>query len=285
MSENRQALDGLRRDIDRVDDDLRALLAERSALVDRISGTKRDGLAIRPGREASILRRLSATGDAGQVPAVVLVRVWRELMATFCRQQGPFSVAVCAPEKSVGYWDLARDHFGSATPMTLHKSPGLVLRAIAGGTAAIGLLPLPQDDDMDPWWRHLARTVAPRPQVIARLPFCENPGARFEDLEALAVAIHDIDPSSDDLSLLVVSTSDHISRASLNSLVADAGFDGRGVANYVEPEVASERLYLAEVNGLVAAADPRLGKLATKLDDENAQVIRVGGYARPIVPR
>ena len=64
-------LDGLRRDIDWIDDQILDLLEQRYAVVKRIAWAKtREGdqaLAIRPEREASILDRLSAR--AIHVPA------------------------------------------------------------------------------------------------------------------------------------------------------------------------------------------------------------------------
>ncbi len=282
MPTDQSALDDLRNEIDRIDDGLRALLGERSNLVSRIAETKKPGLALRPGREARIVRRLVEAGDAGSIPAVVLVRIWREMIASFCRAQGPLDVAVCAPEKSVGYWDIARDHFGSATPMTLHKSPSLVLRAVSEGIASVGIFPLPQDDDVDPWWLHLARTAGPRPQVVGRLPFFVNAGARFEDLEALAIAVLDVDDSGSDIGLFILSTTDPISRASLNTLLEEAGFEGRGLATHIQGENSPERLSLIEGAGLVSAEDERMKAFVGKLDDSNAMIIRVGGYARPI---
>ncbi len=276
-------LDALRREIDEIDQELQALLTKRADVVERVAHSKAgdgDVHPMRPGREAVLLRERLASASE-KVPRVVVARIWREIIASSCRAQGPLTVAVCAPEKSVGYWDLARDHFGSATPMSLHKSPQLVVRAVGEGVATVGLLPVPQEDDAEPWWRYMASTLVEGPRIIARLPFCGNPGARFENLEALAIAQLDVDESGDDVSFLVVPASDKLSRGSFNGLVQDAGFNGHIAATYEEGGQAP-RLYLVEVAGFVAAGDPRLADLANRLGDQGGQVFAIGSYARPL---
>lgn len=234
------------------------------------------GSAIRPGREAQVLRRRLA-GDLGGLPATVYARIWRELIAAYCRLQGPLSVAVCAKEKSVGYWDVARDHFGSATRMTLHHAPGLVVREVAEGRATVGLLPVLVTEESDPWWRSLRGTPG-EPQVMARLPFVDGGGPRFENLQAMVIAALPYDPSGDDLSWLTVKSSEVLSRRTLNDHVRVAGFDGSIIATIEERQTAD---YLIEAAGHIAADDPRLADLAKRLP-RGCRIAVIGAYARPI---
>ncbi len=283
MTPDPSPLGDLRREIDEIDGEIQALLTKRADVVDRVALAKSGtGAAnpMRPGREAILLRRRLEAASEG-MPTVVISRIWREIIAAFCRAQGPFSVAVCAPEKSVGYWDLARDHFGSATPMSLHKSPHVVVRAVGEGEVSVGLLPVPQEDDPEPWWRYLIGAGPDRPRVIARLPFCANPGARFEDLEALAVALLDYDESGDDVSLLAVPASDRMSRASFNALVREAGFDGHAIAVFDESGTEPGRFYLVQASGFIGAGDPRMRGLEERLGDQGGEVFHIGGYATP----
>jgi chorismate mutase len=281
------SLDALRRDIDRIDDALATLLAERASVVTRVAEIKsKDATAttpMRPGREAAVVRRRVEAG-AGALPPFVLARLWREMIAAFCRVQGPLSVAVCAPQKSVGYWDIARDHFGSATPMTLHRSPNLVLRAVAEGSVTAGVLPMPEDAEDDPWWMRLAGSDASQLRVIARLPFCQNPDGRFEDLESLVIARFDIEESGDDQSLFAVAASAEISRDSLNVFIAEAGFEGQGLATQAVSVANAPRHHLIDVAGFVGNSDPRLAALGEKIGGTDGPVLRVGGYATPMAP-
>lgn len=277
MTSDDTELDALRREIDEIDARLLAAIAARTAVVRRVAEAKGRGPVVRPGREANILRRMLTGADTG-LPNPVIGRIWRELIAAYCRLQGPLEIAVCAPEKSVGYWDLARDQFGSATKMTLHKSPAVVLRAVSEGTGTLGVLPLPQDGEADPWWRAMTGR-SEEPRVIARLPFVDNPGARFEDLQAMVVGKVPFEESGDDVTWLVVSTTAEISRRSLADHLKALDLNGRAVASRVEPGAGDSHLF--EVDGYVTAADPRFGDYVRRVGGD-AHVSVAGAYARSL---
>src|SRR5918995_3737628 len=169
-------LEHLRAQIDRIDQEILDRLIERSAVVRRIAEVKGDRLdgrsPLRPAREAQILRRLTARAG-GRFPAQVLVRMWRELIAELTRLQAPLSVAVFAPaERALQIWDLARDHFGSATAMVPVDRPIQALRALADGSATVAVLPLPSDEES--WWVSLMSDHDLRLRAFARLPFVSS---------------------------------------------------------------------------------------------------------------
>ena len=139
-------LDDLRREVDRLDDAMVDLLAERMRVVGAIARIKQPaatGLpAIRPGREASILRRLVArAGD--RLPAGTLVRMWRELLAATTRAQAPLAIAAWVPPDQPELWDIARDQFGSLAQIQRAGSWSHALRLLADGGAQLVVLPLP----------------------------------------------------------------------------------------------------------------------------------------------
>ena len=155
MAEAEPSLDSLRAQIDAIDDQLYRLIMQRAEVALSIGAVKNAHGAetgpMRPGREARLIRRLAAK-EEGPFPKAVIVRLWREIIGAVLRLQGPFSVAVYAPEGAAGYWDLARDQFGSLTPATAHDSPQQVLNAVTAGRASVGVLPLPDGGDPQPWW-------------------------------------------------------------------------------------------------------------------------------------
>ena len=71
--------------------------------------------------------------------------------------------------------------------MTAVNTPQAALRAVAEGTATVGVVPFPADDDADPWWRFLAPVDARSPRIVARLPFYSRGNSRGDDRDALAV--------------------------------------------------------------------------------------------------
>src|SRR5258708_17797058 len=74
------SLDSLRQEIDAIDGELHGLIRRRAALVDRISASKPvGGLALRPGREARVMRQRLATHQ-GPLPLTAIYRMWRGQM-------------------------------------------------------------------------------------------------------------------------------------------------------------------------------------------------------------
>ena len=106
--------------------------------------------------------------------AQALVRIWRELLAGTTAMQGPFTVAVCEPDAAAGFTQAAREHFGALTPLHVHRSPAQAMAEVSGGSAAVGVLPLPVGD-RDAARRLVDRAAAAATNrgiyVVARLPF------------------------------------------------------------------------------------------------------------------
>ena len=134
-ADQNKTLEDIRRRIDEIDDAILALIGERMQAVYDVRAAKADldngqSTAMRPGREAAILRRLvSARGDA--VPAGLVVRLWREVIASATRLQGPLPLHVADMDGVGGVSDLAREHFGTGGEMTRHGSGNEVIDAVA----------------------------------------------------------------------------------------------------------------------------------------------------------
>jgi chorismate mutase / prephenate dehydratase len=279
------SLQQLRADIDRIDHGIVDLLIERSEVVRRIAEVKGDRLdgrsPSRPAREAQILRRL-AERAGGRFPTAVLVRMWRELIAALTRLQAPQAVAVFAPDAAaLGIWDLARDHFGSKTPMVRVDRPVQAFRALGDGSATVAVLPLPGDDD--PWWVTLMADHDARLRVFARLPFVVNRGAEGDELQALAIGQLELEASGDDLTLVGIEAAPGLSRAGLRTLMVGAELDPAWLATW-RPPTPPQALHLIEVAGFADDGDARLAALRQAAKGEVLRIVRVGGYARPLSP-
>jgi chorismate mutase/prephenate dehydratase len=271
-------LEGLRRRIDDIDTRLHDLLIERAEIVARVATSKRSGnlAAYRPGREAAIIRRLAARRP-GRFPIAALVRMWREMLAAGVQQQAPFTVAVFAPDTMPGLWDLARDHYGSATPMAAYGSAREVIGAVGDG-AAIGVLPMPDPQDPDPWWPHLLACPPRAPQILARLPFGPRGNAR-SDGEALAIGFVAPERSGEDRTLFAVEAAADTGRARILAALSQARLACTLLAVC---ERDGRTLALIEVDGFVPAQDPRLDALAALFGRSLHRVVPLGGYALPL---
>ncbi|SDG37965.1 chorismate mutase [Limimonas halophila] len=276
MTLGETSLAELRQEIDAIDDSLHDLLMRRGDVQAHVGRAKSgDGVYIRPGREALVLRRLMARHQ-GSFPKPALVRIWREIFAAGLSLQGDFSVAV--PTAGNGAMKtLAVDHFGALTPTLELADAGEVLAAVRRGDAAVGVLPMPQPGEAEPWWRRLARDPG-APPIIARLPFAA-PASRAGDAEALAVGAAPAEDTGNDRSFLALEATGEATDADVSTAVTDAGFEP--VAWQTAPaDNGGGRLHLLETPGVVVPGDNRLETLAGTPAVADARAL--GSYAVPL---
>jgi hypothetical protein len=186
---------------------------------------------------------------------------------------------VHAPEARGELWDLARDHYGSQTPMLAFRSTAQVIRAVTESQAAIGILPMPQEEDPDPWWRYLMSTQHNAPRVIARLPFGARGNARSNGADALAIGGGAEQRTGRDRTLIATENAPHISRSRMFATLSALGLDCTFMASCEHAEGANT---LIEFDGFMAASDPRLDRLREQLGPDLYRLVRFGGYAVPL---
>ena len=280
------SLEELRQLIDAIDVELHQKIIERVGLIDKVAEVKQnmDGNfhAMRPSREASMLRELEKRHQ-GQMQVGSVIRIWRELINGATALQGPYSVAVCVPEELIGYWDIARNHFGSTVPMTFHTSPSVVLQRVQEVPGAIGLLPLPQMGEEEPWWPALAGETDTQtvPRVIWRLPFYSLPTGQCEKLEALAVAKLVPEASGQDMTLLSIETDRDTSQARLLGQLEIFDFASQPLS-IQEAGEAGRHLLLIELEGFINPDDCRLQSLQAKMGDEFMRIAVLGAYPKSL---
>ncbi|MEZ5857395.1 MAG: chorismate mutase [Geminicoccaceae bacterium] len=275
-------LSRLRAEIDRLDDAVVDLLLERIAVVRRIAEVKTNatGLALRPSREADLIRRLTARA-APALPPAALTRMWRELLAATTRLQTPFKVAVLDDPAQPHVTTLARDQFGTTTPLTMVETAYQGFRLIANGEAELLVVPAPTEDSY--WWRQVTPTLIDSPlRVVGRLPFCP---ADTDDAApvpgALVLGTLLAEPSSADLTLLAIETDLNLSRARLRDLIAAAGVDLVSLVALrdLQPESA---FFLAEVAGMGEVVQAGLGQAFAPLRERLLRLDVLGSYPRPL---
>jgi chorismate mutase len=273
-------LDDLRQEIDAIDTELHSLIRRRAALVDRISASKpTGGLALRPGREARVMRQRLASHQ-GPFPPTAIYRMWREMMCAFTLMQTPdIRIAICRPVDQAGYWDLARDHFGSLIPFVAHDTPAQVLAAVRANPTTLGVVPAPIEADTAPWWPLLSGQDATLPNVVARLPFLVMPNARARGLSAFVLARMEPEDSGDDRSLIAVEAATGLSRNRIASALAKVALPA--FASALDQVAGGVHHYLVELPGIIGDGDKRLGELGAALELKNGGVAAIGAFAVP----
>ncbi len=281
MVEATESLGQVREHIDMLDDRIHDLIMERTSLVQSVIRAKADDRApaYRPGREARILRRLVGRHQ-GRFPLLSLIHLWREIIAASLGLQGGFAVAVHAGEGTGDYRGLARDHFGAATPITLHRTHAGVVNAVTGGSAAAGILPFPNEGQAEPWWPRLLH--AGGPSIVARLPFAPLPAHSAETDNALVVAMSRPEPSGDDRSFVALRTGSASSRTRVNDAFKTLSLEPTMMLSLDEtaddPEAS---LFLVELDAFIEPEDSRIAALLADLDGSAPGIRVLGAYARP----
>src|SRR5215813_7546993 len=158
------SLADLRRQIDRIDADMHALLIAAKK-------TEETGSAFRPAREAEMMRRL-VRRHHGSLPLDTAESIWRVIISTFTYVQAPFSVHADLSAGDALMRDSARFHFGFTVPFVPHMGAAAVVEAVTESKGDLGLVPAFAIAGSGPWWTALEFASAPK--IIARLPFVER---------------------------------------------------------------------------------------------------------------
>ncbi len=280
MTSPDKSLEDLRREIDALDDQIHDALMARAQIADAVRTAKGGTASIfRPGREAAVLRRL-VDRHHGHLPALVIVRIWREIMTGLSRLQGPFTVAVTAGAAGGAAVELARDHFGTLTAILSAASTAQALSALAENRAQIALVPIAEDVPDESWWRSFGAGPVPQLNVLARVPFT----ADLRTGAALLIGRQSFDVSGQDHGFIVVETLVEVSQARLRTGLEKAGLRVLGFPAAIDDPGAGS-LQLAELVEYVASGDARLAQ-AEQIIGEGTRLRSIGGYATPLdLPR
>ena len=238
----RPGLPELRARLDGIDNAIHDLLIERAGVVEHVARSGKPA-AFRPGREASMLRRLLAR-HTGRLPPRTIVRMWREMLAGTTAMQAQVSAAVFDTTPGRDMTALAREHFGALTPMRVHASFAAALAELRAGTATAAVLPFPAPGAN--WFASMTGLF-----IVARLPFWADRPEGVPRGDALVVATTPPDPSGADRSFI--------------AFAHDPGLPG--------VPVHAAHGNVIEFDGLIAPGDPRLAALGAS---------SLGGYAIPV---
>lgn len=209
---NKETLAQVRQELDALDEQIHDLLKQRTQVVERVAEAKARanngvvGFAVRPGREAQMIRRFHERHNP-PLPFTVVSRLWREIINAMTRLQSALSVAMVDEQPEFGHDDFVRrfervrEHWGTATPLIRKQTVADMLDAISEENSIMGVLDVAGRKD---WWQPLVdMRNAGRSDVfiVAPLPFVARAD---EQVEAYALSPLVPEESGDDLSLIAV---------------------------------------------------------------------------------
>lgn len=132
----------LRTEIDRLDDELLALLNRRARLVEDVARTKQsdDRAFYAPHRERAIIDRLQES-NAGPFPTEAIRPVFQEVISACLSLEKGLRVAFLGPEGTFTHQAVKR-HFGTSAPALPCGSIGAVFDEVERGAAEFGVVPV-----------------------------------------------------------------------------------------------------------------------------------------------
>ena len=282
MTDDKSKLQALRDEIDEIDRNLHELIMRRTQVVEGVRAAKDGSKAmIRPSREAEIIYRLMAEHKGG-FPKRELARIWRELIVATLSFEGPFSVAVFEGENETGYWDLARDQYGTFTSLLRHSSARAVVEAVRKQNATLGVLPFPHRHEDVSWWRFLVSEAPETPKVIARLPFITDSNIRNRDLEALVICPIKQEETGRDQTFLAVEAEEEIGHAIIERALSDVGITNFFQQLWHDPNRPPGWTYLIEVVGFLGTDSIQFQQVREELGTRAVRILHLGGYATPL---
>jgi chorismate mutase/prephenate dehydratase len=137
-------LDGLRKRIDALDEQIQRLINDRAAVAREVAAVKlaegTDTHFYRPEREVAILRRVSER-NTGPMPSEEMVRLFREIMSACLALEQPLNIAYLGPEGTFTQ-AAALKQFGHSVRTIALNGIDDVFREVESGAAHYGVVPI-----------------------------------------------------------------------------------------------------------------------------------------------
>lgn len=279
-------LASLRHQIDGFDQQLIAILKDRTAIVRKVGALKRNhapGLCpIRAAREAQQLRAIATAFAQGDFPAPAAMAIWRLIISASLSVESDLKLSVYASADDASCALLAGEYFGHFLPTQRQNTARRVIADVMDGKASVGILPAPRMDDPAPWWPDLALMAkdGKAPLIFARLPLALT-ARSAQQPQALAIAKVAPEPSGDDVSYLALSMDESLSTHRLQTALAAAKIEASwaGAVN----KTGGQRELLVEMKGYHTPETEALKNMLATLSTGLRSAAFLGSCAAPLV--
>lgn len=253
-----------RAEIDAIDEKLIRLLNERSEIVKKVGATKKKSqnsniCYIRPGREASMVRRIYDVFRDGVFPAKGAAHIWRNIINASLSLESRLAISVSGHGDL--YW-LAREYFGPFNPVRKKNTSEEVINDVVKGNAEVGVLPVSDYR----WWLDLPDDI----KIFACVPFILQNDTK--EIKALSFARLLPEDTGNDITLLKL-----VANIKLNQKIIEEVFGKHKMNAILLSSIGNS--YLIEVPQFLTENN----HLTAKIEEETGFAITVlGSYAVPL---
>ena len=276
-------LETYRREIDAFDDQIASLLQARLSVVKKVGEYKHRHASklcpIRPGREATMLRRIAQIFTGSPFSPAAAAQLWRIIIGTSTALEAKLSISVYAPDDNRDLFWLAREYFGPSAIITRQPHAKRVIGDVMDGTAAVGVIPPLSADIESNWWSHLLQAGADNPKIFAHLPFVYHSEDPKQFPSALAFSRVLPEDSGDDVSVFVLAADHNVSQNRLQTEFSNANLSAQWLT--IGSLSDAERHHVIELQGFVTPEHEGFKKFLAAMGDSLAQVYFLGAYAVP----
>ncbi len=291
MVENQQdkALQALRNEIDKIDDQVIFLLKQRMEVVAQVAELKKNNqekFFIKSAREADMIKDLvKKAGD--NFPKTLIVDLWRKIITAANMREQSLSIAIHNPKNISDYEYLVRGYYCDTIPLDSFDSAGSVVLELEKNSAKIAIFSLPNQSDerekkedmKENWWMTLANNNLGL-RVFAKIPFVEFSDENKNQVQLVAVAAKEPEKSGSDNTLIYVETGKEISTSQVLAALKEQNLAAKILKSVKLQQVEGVVFYLIDVEGFYLEKDAAL--VGFKKNKIKPFIKILGHYATPI---
>lgn len=272
------SLDRMRERIDYLDEKIFEMLKERAEVARDVGRYKSENNlpSLKPSREALMLRDILAK-ETPLEKATVLA-LWREIISACTSIQCDLKSVFYAPERQSDLWDDARDYLGQSVPLVRTASVNAAIKSAYDDPDTISILPWPDELEDRIWWGFLLSDMENCPKIFARVPYSRTVADAKANM-GLCIGQAPFEDTGNDRTILVIETSEPISRARLTDVAIECGWEPTRLFWHSPLTPQAHALHLMEIDRYMSATDDTLTSFCEILGEDVIRCQIIGGYA------
>jgi len=289
MTDQNNALQKFRENIDDLDNQILDLLCQRIDIVKQVGEFKRNagmsGSIIRPGREAVMVRSVTERMHP-DFPKAAIAQIWRMIISGAINVEENARVSTVSRDSSEDCYWLAREYFGPFTPTEERPSGIDVLHDVRSGHATIGVLPLWESHVPSAWWSRIAEEHADL-KIFATLPFIRT--AYSSKVPLVSIGHVKPEATGNDESLWVLSAEERVQFTALESYLVQHGLEYAFLGSCRVMNVPTQHHYLVKIIGFVDGSNTSMQKAIEGMNSQHSRPDcpvnghHLGSYAVPML--